>query len=158
MSKVIDNIEDIASIDAKANLASPTFTGTPTLPTGTIAATQAAGDNSTKVATTAFAKTVAESNAIGVGQTWQDVLASRAFNVTYTNSTGKPIEVAITILSSAIYTYARFYVDGVWISSIGNGNSSGDRLFSFSHIVKPNSTYKLEYQDAPSISKWFELR
>ena len=31
MSKVIDNIEDIASIDAKANLASPTFTGTPTL-------------------------------------------------------------------------------------------------------------------------------
>lgn len=38
----------------KAELASPTFTGTPTLPTGTIAVTQSAGDNSTKVATTAF--------------------------------------------------------------------------------------------------------
>ena len=38
----------------KANLASPTFTGTPTLPTGTIATTQTAGDNDTSIATTAF--------------------------------------------------------------------------------------------------------
>ena len=38
----------------KADLASPTFTGTPTLPTGTIATTQTALDSSTKVATTAF--------------------------------------------------------------------------------------------------------
>ena len=48
MSKVIDNIEDIASIDAKANLASPTFTGTP------LSTTPTNGDNSTKIATTAF--------------------------------------------------------------------------------------------------------
>ena len=38
----------------RAPLASPTFTGTPTLPTGTIATTQTAGDNTTAVATTAF--------------------------------------------------------------------------------------------------------
>jgi hypothetical protein len=37
-----------------APLASPTFTGTPTLPTGTIAVTQTPGNNSTAVATTAF--------------------------------------------------------------------------------------------------------
>jgi hypothetical protein len=43
-----------ADITGKANLASPTFTGTPTLPTGTIATTQTAGDNTTAVATTAF--------------------------------------------------------------------------------------------------------
>lgn len=41
----------------KANLASPTFTGTPTLPTGTIATTQTAADSSTKLATTAFVTT-----------------------------------------------------------------------------------------------------
>jgi hypothetical protein len=41
----------------KANLASPTFTGTPTLPTGTIATTQTAGDSTTAVATTAFVGT-----------------------------------------------------------------------------------------------------
>ena len=34
--------------------ASPTFTGTPTLPTGTIATTQTAGNNSTAIATTAY--------------------------------------------------------------------------------------------------------
>ena len=45
------------ALDLKAPLASPTFTGTPTLPTGTIATTQAAGDSSTAVATTAFVGT-----------------------------------------------------------------------------------------------------
>jgi len=40
-----------------APIASPTFTGTPTLPSGTIATTQTAGDNSTAVATTAFVGT-----------------------------------------------------------------------------------------------------
>lgn len=38
----------------KAELNSPAFTGTPSLPTGTIAVTQSASDNSTKVATTAY--------------------------------------------------------------------------------------------------------
>lgn len=37
-----------------APLASPTFTGTPTLPTGTIATTQTSTDSSTKIATTAY--------------------------------------------------------------------------------------------------------
>ena len=42
------------SIGLKAPLASPTFTGTPTLPTGTIATTQSASNNTTAVATTAY--------------------------------------------------------------------------------------------------------
>jgi hypothetical protein len=42
------------AIGLKANIASPTFTGTPTLPTGTIATTQSPGNNTTAVATTAF--------------------------------------------------------------------------------------------------------
>lgn len=44
-------------ITARATLASPTFTGTPTLPTGTIAVTQTAGNSTTAVATTAFVTT-----------------------------------------------------------------------------------------------------
>jgi hypothetical protein len=43
-----------ADLAAKANLASPTFTGTPVLPTGTTGVTQTSGDNSTKLATTAY--------------------------------------------------------------------------------------------------------
>ena len=46
-----------ASISGFAPLASPTFTGTPTLPTGTIATTQTAANNTTAVATTAYVDT-----------------------------------------------------------------------------------------------------
>jgi hypothetical protein len=42
------------AIATKADLISPVFTGTPTLPTGTIGTTQSAGNNSTALATTAF--------------------------------------------------------------------------------------------------------
>ena len=42
------------AVATKADLASPTFTGTPTLPSGTIATTQSSSDSSTKLATTAF--------------------------------------------------------------------------------------------------------
>jgi hypothetical protein len=42
------------AVATKADLASPTFTGTPTLPTGTIATTQSSGSNTTTIATTAF--------------------------------------------------------------------------------------------------------
>ena len=62
----VDNTADTAkpvstaqqtALDLKSNLDSPTFTGTPTLPTGTIATTQTAGNNTTAVATTAFVST-----------------------------------------------------------------------------------------------------
>ena len=46
-----------SALGLKAPLASPTFTGTPTLPTGTIATTQTASNNSTAVATTAYVDT-----------------------------------------------------------------------------------------------------
>ena len=46
------------AVATKADLASPTFTGTPALPTGTTAVTQSSSDNSTKLATTAFVQAV----------------------------------------------------------------------------------------------------
>ena len=46
------------AIATKADLSGPTFTGTPTLPTGTIGVTQSSTDSSTKLATTAFVQAV----------------------------------------------------------------------------------------------------
>lgn len=46
------------AVSTKADLASPTFTGTPTMPTGTVAVTQSTSDDSTKIATTAFVQAV----------------------------------------------------------------------------------------------------
>ena len=48
------------AIATKADLASPTFTGTPSLPTGTTAVTQSSSDSSTKLATTAFVQAIAQ--------------------------------------------------------------------------------------------------
>jgi hypothetical protein len=42
------------ALDLKANLASPTFSGSPSLPTGSIGVTQSLGNNTTALATTAF--------------------------------------------------------------------------------------------------------
>jgi len=42
------------AVATKADLASPTFTGTPSLPTGTTGVTQTFGNNTTALATTAF--------------------------------------------------------------------------------------------------------
>jgi hypothetical protein len=46
------------AVATKADLASPTFTGTPSLPSGTTAVTQTSTDSSTKLATTAFVQSV----------------------------------------------------------------------------------------------------
>ena len=54
-TEIDTEFNDIATaIATKADLASPTFTGTPTLPTGTVATTQTAGNNTTAISTTAF--------------------------------------------------------------------------------------------------------
>jgi hypothetical protein len=74
----------VADVSGAAPLASPTFTGTPSLPTGTTAVTQTAGDNSTKVATTAFV-TTAVSGAGGGGinvQTFGSSVSSGSFTWT----------------------------------------------------------------------------
>jgi hypothetical protein len=48
------------AVATKADLASPTFTGTPSLPSGTTAVTQTSTDDSTKLATTAFVQDVVD--------------------------------------------------------------------------------------------------
>ena len=52
-------LASIASVALKAPIENPVFTGTPRLPSGTIAITQAPADNSTKLATTAYADAAA---------------------------------------------------------------------------------------------------
>ena len=53
-----DEFEAIeTAVATKANLASPIFTGTPSLPTGTVGVTQSQSNNSTKLATTAYVDT-----------------------------------------------------------------------------------------------------
>lgn len=126
---------------------SPALTGTPTAPTAT------AGTNTTQIATTAFVKAKSELDSIGVGQTWQDVGGSRVLGTTYTNSTGKPIQVHVTGYTSA--GTIGFQINSVTYQSY---TYTSNGYICFSVIVPPSATYGLTNPGGVSIHKWSELR
>lgn len=132
-----------ASIALKAALASPTFTGTPSLPTGTTGVTQTAGDSSTKLATTAYVMTAVTTLSVAppvgavyfqgpndtapgtlyTGTTWADVSWEEA-NMTRrvvgslsgARFTGVPARLTVTVSSG---------VPSIAITSGGSGYLSG---------------------------------
>lgn len=134
----------------RAPLASPALTGTPTAPTAAVAT------NNTQIATTAFVKAVAVAGDIGVGQTWQNVTASRAIDTTYTNNTVSPIMVNVTV--GGLNAKADMIVQGVAQRIDRNGLYDGGHLTIVSFIVPANATYRLTNVSAANIKGWYELR
>lgn len=101
------------------------------------------------------------SSGLGDGQTWQDVTASRTESVTYTNTTGKAIMVAVSSIDSRYSTQPNAGTSGVSIYVDGSivyygGNTSGGTFF----VVPNNSTYSvIGYEVAyDNIYSWWELR
>lgn len=95
---------------------------------------------------------------IGVGQTWQDVLASRATGTAYQNTTGKPIMVVMqgvnggAIGSPEVSATGAFAGEEVSIGTINGGDSTGT-----SFIVPNNHYYRVP--SAVSLpATWAELR
>lgn len=88
---------------------------------------------------------------IGVNQTWQDVTASRAVATTYTNSTGKPIQV--NIQTSASSATGQLIVGGIVACTYTSGPSSWG---IYTAIVPNGATYILSNSSA--LSTWSELR
>ncbi|EHF1082804.1 phage tail protein [Campylobacter coli] len=85
------------------------------------------------------------SNGLGVGQRYVDCIHTRSPNVTYTNTTGKPIMI---IADSGVHRgKVNYYVDGNFLVS-----SEDAQEVTF--IVPPNSTYSFS---GPCYSFW-ELR
>jgi hypothetical protein len=132
----------VPGLALKAPLASPTFTGTPVLPTGTTGVTQTAGDNSTKLATTAYVATAVSAvsgnsgvpytgatgsvnlgsydltvNGLTVGRGGGNVDGNTANgNMSlYSNSSGN---------GNTAYGYASLYSNTSGSSNIANGNQS----------------------------------
>lgn len=131
-----------------ASTVSPTFTGTPTAPTPTV------GDNSIKIATTAFANSLA----IGVNQTLQTftVGTQRISGTTYTNSTGKPIEIYIVGSSGGGGWNITLTINSMQVLSMGVTSNQGESM-CFSSIIPNGATYVVNNSGA-SIFSWKELR
>ena len=89
---------------------------------------------------------------LGVGQTWQDVTASRASGTTYTNTTGRPIFVVVSQSSST--TNYSIQVNGVNINSFTSAGYST----ACSAVVPSGATYKLTGGSLASPIGWAELR
>ena len=88
---------------------------------------------------------------IGVSQTWQDVKASRTLGVTYTNSTGRPIQVSISF--EAVNGAGVLTVSGVIVGETGVLGGYGN---SFITAIVPNgATY---VATGAAIRRWAELR
>lgn len=91
---------------------------------------------------------------IGVGQTWQNVLSQRIAGTTYTNNTGKPILVLITVGPSTAANILVVIVNGVTIYE--TGQSTWDNSAQASFIVPDGNTYRIT--TASSVRTWSELR
>jgi hypothetical protein len=101
-----------------------------------------------------YYNTSAPPPSVGVGQTWQNVLPSRAAGTTYTNSTGKPIYVLITCTSGGTTIIGT--VDGLTFNT-GIGAGSFYNCSTLYLVVPNGSTYRTNSFGAGSQS-WLELR
>ena len=119
--------------------------GTPTAPTAPV------GTWNTQIANTAFVnETISARPTIGVNQTWQDLTASRAKGVTYTNGTGRPIQI-----------FVNFDPDGglsVLRIAGHNFNVSDNSSEFVSAIIPAGATYSLSAWGVATTMKWLELR
>lgn len=98
-------------------------------------------------------------NVLGLGQSWVDVKAIRAANVTYTNSTGSAILVSLSLNAAGSGVGGIITVGGV-VATSGNMQSIGSlSILPLSTIVPAGSTYSLSGLDGTdTINTWAELR
>lgn len=82
------------------------------------------------------------SNSLGVGQTWQDVTSSRVSGITYTNTTGRPIQIYIMTGTAS----STLVINGVTLPTHGD---------SMPQIIVPHAS---SYRFDGVVLSWAELR
>ena len=118
--------------------------------------TQVAPSTSGNVLTSNGTAWVSGSSPLGVGQTWQDVFASRAIGTTYTNSTGKPIQVSIWYSLVGAATDLTFTISGVIVSKGGNNANGVGINWNNMHVIPNGGTYVVT--GTGTLGGWSELR
>lgn len=105
---------------------------------------------------------------IGVGQAWQNLTSSRSLGVTYTNSTGRPIQVVVSVnidQTTVGLQGIRLTVGGVIVSEQSNKQTDGSpnsATIPVSAIVPAGNTYIAASFGTGSalfaLRQWAELR
>lgn len=91
---------------------------------------------------------------IGIGQSWYDVTASRVGNTVYTNSTGRPIYVAMVTTGNGTASVYVTASDGTTWIKVGRATGRDDG-HSVAFVVPNGASYKVN--DA-AVESWAELR
>jgi len=103
-------------------------------------------------------QTLASMSSLGFGQTWQNLLGSRAVGTTYVNTTGKPIVANVAMTSSASQSTATLTVNGVTTYG-SSAYNSGAPASTVSAIVPPGASYVAGLTlGTPTLSQWVEMR
>ena len=98
----------------------------------------------------------AATGALGVGQTWQNVTSSRNHGTVYTNSTGRPIMVAIAGDAQSVPANLQVSPNGTSWVSVGRFGEAGQLETSVSTIVPAGWRYRVNGDVA--FNFWSELR
>lgn len=140
---------------ARSNLGVPSTTGSGASGTWAINITgNAATATSASTATTATTATTAN-NAIGVGQSWQNVTASRALGTNYTNNTGRSIQIFIQVQANTFTNFCTVTISGLTFN--GTLVSGASHWSTVSAIVPNGVTYSATITN-PRDFLWYELR
>lgn len=102
---------------------------------------------------------LAAMSSIGYGQTWS--APSRSFGTTYTNTTGRPIFVVISVSPAATNGYVQVVCGGVVLSFLGCSSGAQSVVHATCCFVVPAGvTYSCSLYSGttPSLQYWSELR
>ena len=94
---------------------------------------------------------------LGVNQTWQSVIGSRALGTTYTNSTGKPIMVSV-VSTKINTTTLTAVVSGVTVAIESGTGATANANATLCFIVPNGATYSVSNSGASTLNAWAELR
>lgn len=115
--------------------------------------------NANNITAVNFENIYPSSKELGVGQRWINVTSQRQREVLYTNTTGRPIMINVTVDSSdPTVNRTMLYVDGIRVSRFENVNGLATQLCA---IVPDKKTYQLKGEvnaHIVGIMDWAELR
>jgi hypothetical protein len=116
-----------------------------------------ASDSAVRPPSQQSVKAFFESNvvSIGVGQTWQDVSASRVSNVSYQNTTGKPIGVSVQGDDNSQFQVSSDNTTWIVLALHDADQDSGNQ--GGTHIIPDNWYYRISGSYSSS-RPWVELR
>lgn len=140
----------VASLDANTKVPVAQLPNASTIAIGAVQLNNTLTSVSTAQAVTAAQAKALNDQAFGIGQAWQDVTLLRASGSTYTNNTGKPIQVMVSY--DCTLTQGSLLVGGVTLPNLFDG---GGAYSNIGFIVPSGTSYRLTVD---TILGWLELR